>query len=188
MPEPVTIAAVSVGGFAGWKWLKNRFAPTPPIPPPGGCNSVQATALAQQTVAQTAGGAGAGASAGPVGAGVGAGVGALNGLFGLAGGPCGKALAANASKTVATLGKSACAKAEEAYAELKKRGGSIPYWDKMSCDQKIGAIAGAGPLGLGIGIVAGGFVGGTARQISNATDTHTELGGGHVVVGGHKLF
>lgn len=188
MPEPVTIVAVGAGGVLGWKWLKNRFAPPPPLPPPTGCDSVKATAVAQQGVAQVAGGAGAGASAGPVGAGVGAGIGALNGIFGLIGSPCGKALADAASKAVADAGKKACAKAEDAYHEVKKRGGSIPYWDKMSCDQKIATIAGLGPLGLGLGVIGGAVVGGTQRVVDNATSTTTKIGGGHVTVGGHKIF
>lgn len=179
--DPVTIGAVGVGGFAGWRWIRSKFgAPTPPPTPPGGCTSAQQAALAQQTVAGTAGGAAAGATAGPVGAGVGAGAGALNGIFGLASSPCGAALAKGVSKAVSDVGKTACAKADAIYTEIRKHGGTVPGYAKLTCDQKLAAcVAAASPLGIvvvGGVIVVGNSIDGVAnlnKNIGRVTGIHT---------------
>lgn len=182
MPEPVTIAAVGVGAVGGWAWLRKKLgAPIPPAPAPG-CTSAQQAAVAQQTVASTAGGAATGAAAGPIGAGVGAGVGALNGIFGLAGGPCGAALGKGISKAVGDVGKTACAKADAIYAEIQKRGGTIPGYAKLTCDQKLAAcVAAASPLGI---VVVGGVivVGNSIDGISNLNKNIGRVTGIHTGV------
>lgn len=160
----------------------------PVVNPKKDCNAAAAgVAVAGATVS----GGAAGMSAGPVGAGAGAGIGLALAATSTLASPCGQQWGKHAIKQLHVLGQNACAKADDLYKILKSHGGSIPGWSQMSCDQKLGAVSAALAAGgwpIVAGVAVGAVQGATSRTKSNVTDTHTEVGGGHATVAGHKIF
>ena len=179
--DPITLGILTAAGIAGLVAFLRPKAQAPKA----GCDAGKA---AVNTVGATVSGAGAGASGGPYGAAAGAGLGLALGATSSLSGPCGTALVKNIGKLASQITKTTCEKADEAYAELKSHGGSIPGYSSLSCEQRLAAIA-AAAASMGITLVAlGAAVGAAERTYDNVTDTTTKVGGGHATVGGHKVF
>jgi hypothetical protein len=200
MPEPITIAAVGAGSVGAWAWLKGKFAN--PVPPPPSCDTARIQQAAQQTAGGAVQGAAAGSAAPGVGTAAGAGVGAGLALTGILSGPCGSALGKAISDAARNAGKSACEKADMVYNEIKKKGGDIPGYSHMSCDQKLAAaLAAASPLGvvvvgittavgsaLSLGKKGVAVVSRVASDAADATSGKTSVGTTSTTVAGHKLW
>lgn len=185
--DPVTLSVIAGAGAAAY--LASKQAPTAPPRTPA-CDAAKAL---QGTASGAVTGAVAGSAAPGVGTAAGAGIGAALAATSALAGPCGKDLVRGASKAIHQIGQTTCQKADDLLREAKKHGIAAPLgWNHMSCDQRIAALTAAlTPLGIviagGVMVVSAGAAA-VGRTVDNVTSTTTKAGGGHVTVGGHKIF
>lgn len=145
----VVLLAIGVAGgalaLAGLLRPPPSDPAAPPPPPQCGSKGSVLAAWGQRGATASATGAATGAPAGGVGAGVGA-------AFGL-----GSSLAADpcAQRALSAEVRKICKKADAATAEARKRGVALPAgYYRMSCEQKLAALAAMGPVGAAILIAA----------------------------------